>query len=138
MKRITAILTVDDNGGIGFDGKRQSRDREIVKDICTSLEGKIYMNEYSAKLFGEYADRIEVCDNPILKCADGCACFLEGQGIGAYIENIDRVILYKWNKVYPADKYFDAIDVLEAGNLAQTKEFNGFSHDKITKEVYRI
>lgn len=138
MKKITVILTVDDKDGVSFDGKRQSRDREIVKDICSSLDCKIYLTEYSSRLFGDFKDRTEICDNPILKCPDGAAAFLEGHPIGPYIESIGKVILYKWNKVYPADDFFDAREVLEAGSLITSLEFNGFSHEKITKEVYEI
>ena len=47
---------------------------------------------------------------------------------------LDEIVLYHWNRVYPADYYFD-ID-LHGWTLADQKEFKGFSHDKITREIW--
>ena len=47
---------------------------------------------------------------------------------------VDSVILYKWNRVYPADQYF-AMD-LSGWKLVETVEFPGSSHEKITEERY--
>ena len=60
-------------------------------------------------------------------------------GDGRYLiveleEKIDSIILYRWNRVYPADTYFD-ID-LSGWQLVRTGEFSGASHELITKEVY--
>ncbi|MFR4122966.1 MAG: hypothetical protein ACLT0W_12285 [Clostridium sp.] len=44
------------------------------------------------------------------------------------------MILYKWNRVYPADQYF-AMD-LSGWKLVETVEFPGSSHEKITEERY--
>ena len=138
MKKITVIVIVDKEGGISFGGKRQSRDRELIKDIIASTDGKIYMKEYSSKLFGDYPDRIAVAENPILKCPDGGAAFLEGEKIGPYIESIGRVIVYTWDKVYPTDEYFDIPEIFDEGELIESSEIKGFSHDVITKEVLEI
>ena len=43
--------------------------------------------------------------------------------------------LYKWNRDYPADFYFD-IDYANDYKLETTLDFVGTSHEKITKEVY--
>ena len=45
-----------------------------------------------------------------------------------------QVVLYKWNRVYPADQYF-AMD-LSGWKLVETVEFPGSSHEKITEERY--
>lgn len=49
---------------------------------------------------------------------------------------VDTVILYKWNRVYPADEFFkwpaDASFVLQSFD-----NFEGYSHQVITKEVYK-
>ena len=46
----------------------------------------------------------------------------------------ESVVLYKWNRVYPADQYF-AMD-LSGWKLVETVEFPGSSHEKITEERY--
>ena len=49
-------------------------------------------------------------------------------------EYVDEIIVYKWNRVYPADFYCE-ID-FGAFNIVSELEFQGSSHDKITKIVY--
>ena len=46
------ILCLDDNNGMSFGGKRQSRDRVVVEKILElTAGGKIWMNGYSAGIF---------------------------------------------------------------------------------------
>ena len=54
------------------------------------------------------------------------------------IEYIEKIVIYKWNKIYPAELFFDLSDMLVAENMTEQREFVGFSHEKITKEVYEI
>ena len=50
-------------------------------------------------------------------------------------DKITEIIVYRWNRDYPADLFLD-ID-LKDWELAETAEFAGNSHEKITREVYR-
>ena len=43
-------------------------------------------------------------------------------------------MLYRWNRRYPSDLKFDL--PLEGFTLRQRQEFAGYSHPKITEEVY--
>ena len=43
-----------------------------------------------------------------------------------------KVVVYRWDKVYPADYKLP----LRQYKLVSTLEFQGYSHDKIVKEVY--
>ncbi len=52
----------------------------------------------------------------------------------AFENEIKKLIIFKWNRVYPADQYLD-IDP-EKMTKVQEEEFVGFSHEKITMEVY--
>jgi len=45
----------------------------------------------------------------------------------------EGLILYRWNRTYPADLYFTLS--LEGWTLERREEFAGSSHEKITKEV---
>ena len=49
-------------------------------------------------------------------------------------KEMQKIILYRWNRVYPADLYFD-ID-LKNWHLKESNDFAGSSHDKITEEIY--
>ena len=52
----------------------------------------------------------------------------------SYREKLESLVLYRWNRRYPADVYFD-LD-LSQWRLVSRREFSGTSHDTITKEVY--
>ena len=138
MRKITVAVCVDDQNGMGFGGRRQSRDRVLISDFlqeCSS-ENSICIGEYSRALFENYP-QVEVLENPLGQCPDGGACFSELQLLSPFAEEIETLILYRWNRLYPADLYFEA-DILKKGfSLIFTTEFEGSSHEKITKEVYQ-
>ncbi len=46
---------------------------------------------------------------------------------------MEKLIVYRWDKVYPADHRLN----LSGWKLIGTLEFMGYSHDKIVKEVYK-
>ena len=55
-------------------------------------------------------------------------------GRAPFAGRVERVVLYRWDRAYPADLYWDLS--LEGWTLARREEFPGFSHEIITKEVY--
>lgn len=125
------IVIVDDHMGMMFNHRRQSQDREVIHDIIQLTQSsRLLMSTYSSKLFNGYG----IIDNELLENADkDDYCFIEEQQV--LMENIDELVLYHWNRVYPADQYFYIdMNLLE---LIETKEFCGYSHDKITREIYR-
>ena len=62
-------------------------------------------------------------------------CFVENASVAEFKEKIAKLVIYKWNRDYPADFYFD-IDYANDYKLETTLDFIGTSHEKITKEVY--
>ena len=66
----------------------------------------------------------------------GRVVFGKGGARGALLcgGRVERVVLYRWDRAYPADLYWDLS--LEGWTLARREEFPGFSHEIITKEVY--
>ena len=136
MRKITVAVTVDERMGIAFNKRRQSRDRILIRDLVGTLSDKIYVSEYSLPLFDEYIDRIVVADDPLRECPDGGCCFVEMTELMPYIDDISTLIVYNWNRHYPADKTLD-IDIKNgAFALTSNTEFVGSSHEKITKEIY--
>ncbi len=79
-----------------------------------------------------------VLSEEILSLAgDEDICFIEDTAITGFEEQIREVILYKWNRRYPADRYF-TLDLSDGTwELLRTEEFKGSSHERITKEVYK-
>lgn len=129
------ILCVDDNNGLMFNNRRQSRDRTVTEKIIDIADGTLWMNHYSYPLFEKAANpRINVDDSFLNKATEGDYCFVENCKLKPYEKYIKKIILFKWNRVYPADLHFD-ID-LSGWMLSQSKELVGNSHELITMEVY--
>ena len=51
-------------------------------------------------------------------------------------EKLEQIIVYRWNRHYPADFYFGIALETPAWTRIRTEEFAGSSHEKITKDVY--
>lgn len=99
------IVCVDDDMGMLFNHRRQSRDRVLIQRILEIAKGKrIFMNTYSAELF-EGNENICIDDDFLKNAGDGDICFVENVALSGYIEKIDKIIVYKWNRRYPADFY---------------------------------
>ena len=129
------IACIDDDFGLSFNGRRQSRDKAVCADICSGLEGKrLWLSPRSAPLFeGMEADMFP-CEDFAERCGSDEYCFLEFSYPSAMKSSTEKLIIYRWNRSYPSDIKFDIS--LEEWRLEELKEFPGSSHDKITKEVY--
>ena len=47
-----AIVCLDENNGMFFNERRQSKDRYVIRDIVHMVENNtLYINEYSKELF---------------------------------------------------------------------------------------
>ena len=131
------IVCLDENQGLLFNGRRQSRDRLVTEDILSLCRGeRLYISGFSTPLFEQYSDVVLV-DEEFLSLAEaGAFCFVENLPLRPYLERIEVVIVYRWNRVYPADFYFD-LSLNEPGwRCTEHKDFPGYSHEKITREVY--
>ena len=123
---MTVIICIDDDFGMAFGGRRQSRDKSVCEDIVRLADGRaIAMHRRSEILFEGLGANIS---------PDGEMFFVEFEAPTAFLEKADTLILYHWNRRYPADVRFDVS--LEGWQLCETSEFAGTSHEKITKEVY--
>ena len=134
---LKVIVALDDNLGMMFNHRRQSRDRILISDIAEMVEGKkIYIDKYSEILFSNVPCQYIISSNPLEETGTDDYCFIEQYQLSNYIDKINELIIYRWNRTYPHDFDFD-ID-LENSNfkITSTTEFKGSSHDKITREVY--
>ncbi len=128
------ILCVDENGGMLFNGRRVSRDKEIIKKIAELVgENKLYMSEYSAPLF-EGSEIDVVVDNAYFEKAESGYFFVEKEDV-ALFKSVKTITLFNFNRKYPSDKKFNR-EILSQARLLKTEEFQGNSHEKITMEVF--
>lgn len=132
------IVFIDDNGGMMFNHRRQSRDRVALQRILDITTGSIlWMNEYSAPLFTEFAaPQIQVDAQFLDKAGTEDYCLVENADVTPYLPFIEKIILFHWNRTYPSDVKFPL--KLDRGKwrLISTEDFPGSSHEKITLEVY--
>jgi len=128
---MTLIVCVDDKMGMAFNNRRQSRDRTVCEDIVKITNGNpIYMQDRSVSLFENLNANTVTVQNP--NEAISGIYFSEFENVDNF--KVDRLILYRWNRHYPADLYFDL--PLDTFTLIDSTEFAGNSHEKITREVY--
>lgn len=131
---MTLIFCVDNNFGLMFNKRRQSRDSAVLEDIKKSFKGKaIFISAYSEKLFCEADVSHTLCER-LAECNG--VCFVEDKYSPDLFTLADEVILYHWGKVYPADSILD-IDLLNTDfTLCEAEILTGTSHKEIKKERY--
>lgn len=131
-----AIICLDEQNGMAFNHRRQSKDQEVMKDMLEESKDKLlYMNAYSYGMFKEMrASHIKVSENFLEEAGSSDFCFIEREGLLPYLLNIEKIVVYKWNRRYPTDIYLDIH--LDEWKKIETKDFAGYSHERITKEIY--
>ena len=128
------IVCLDNRNGMMFGGRRQSRDKVLCERVLALTTGKLYMSPYSAKIFPENA-KIVACEDYFAAAGKNDYCFCEEAPIT--LENAERIIIYRWNRHYPADRHF-GFDLEALGfTLVSTEEFIGNSHPTITEQIYK-
>ena len=130
-----AILTLDDKNGMMFNNRRQSRDSAVNQKICNIVNQKtLFINPYSEKLF----DGLDVCKNvsdDFLTLAEkDDFCFIEN--VDVPIEQCEEIFIFRWNRIYPADRFFNVDLVGNGFSLKSSEELVGSSHEKITLEIF--
>ena len=136
------LAAVDDNNGMMFNKRRQSQDR-VLRDYILNLtrESRLWMNDYTGKQFNNNNNnnqdaRIEIDNDFMEKAEPGEYCWIENISVKAFENKIEQVILFKWNRKYPGDFFFDLNLLNPVWKLSASEDFPGNSHEKITKEVY--
>ena len=131
------IVCLDDQNGMLFGGKRQSRDRAVCEKILSITQGAmLWMNHYSYPLFADMNMWVAVDDAFLSLAAEEDWCFVENTDVCPYLDSVSQIIIFKWNRRYPADMVFSAELTGGTWKLNQSEVFSGYSHDRITMEVY--
>ncbi len=125
------ILCLDDNNGMLFNNRRQSRDSVLTDDIFNDLKGeRLNILPFSQQLFSSYESNVNIVSNVE---ADG-VYFIENLDITPFLEDIDEIIVYRWNRVYPSD--FSCNVDFSQFTVKSEAELQGSSHEKISKIIY--
>lgn len=133
------IAAVDNHNGLMFNHRRQSRDKILQEKILEmTADSKLWINHYTEKQFIDTAAcrQLNIDDNFLNKAASGEYCFVENSSLQKFEARIEKIILFKWNRDYPRDFVFDINLGSGQWKLTYSEDFAGYSHEKITMEVY--
>ena len=126
----TLVVCLSDDNGMMFNNRRQSRDLKVTEKVLQMAERtKLWVSEYSVKLFPTgnifqnfSKDGLYFIENPDLLTQD-------------IIDEFKNIVVFRWNRDYPADKFFN-FDI-QYHEMIDCEEFEGNSHEKITMENYK-
>lgn len=133
------IAAVDNRNGLMFNNRRQSQDKVLREKILELTAGsKLWVSHYTEKQFANMGlcRQLNIDDNLLNEAAPGEYCFIENSSLQKSEQWIEKIILFKWNRDYPGDFYFDINLSSDKWNLTHSEDFAGSSHEKITMEVY--
>jgi hypothetical protein len=134
-----AIVCLDDQDGMLFHNRRQSMDsrvREYMIELCG--EKPLWMNRYSAGQFSQIHPNFCIDEDFLEKAGFGEYCFLENVDAANVADMVEGIVIFRWNRRYPADMRFPTAIFSQKWTRIETKEFPGSSHERITLEVYRL
>lgn len=130
-------VCVDGRGGVLFNRRRQSQDRLQREDLLHFCAGRrLWIAPYSLPLFGQ-REGITVDGEFLSRAGAGEVCFVEDRPLAPFAERIDGMVVYNWNRAYPADVHLDFDPAAEGFVLEEQTEFPGASHERIGRAVYR-
>jgi len=133
---MTVYVCLDDRNGMQFNHRRQSRDAEVFRDILSRLPAALTIDPFSQTLMQSAGIPWGPAPEDLAQLAPDAHFFLEDRTPSDVVPFASTVIIYRWNRHYPADLHWD-VDLTEAGfSLREVSEFAGKSHEKITREVY--
>ncbi len=132
------IVCLDDRGGMMFNRRRQSRDRVLIGDVVSDMKGTtLCISPYSESLFSGSDISLAVSENFLDEAGGEATCFVEDRALSPHKDQVHEMVIYRWNRHYPADFWCDLDPAAEGLSLIDREEFVGSSHDCITKETYR-
>ncbi|MBQ4240387.1 MAG: hypothetical protein II672_04710 [Oscillospiraceae bacterium] len=138
------VICIDEDLGYSFNKRRQSRDKKMREHMLGVLRGEgagLFVNAYSAKSLqsdGLPTDEVTAVDgagvgeDEFLETADkenGWA-FVENTDITGYLDRIDEMIVYHWNRLYLSDLKLPA-SFLKGFRTVVKEQFSGTSHDSM-------
>ncbi|OUQ23504.1 hypothetical protein B5E80_09440 [Flavonifractor sp. An135] len=131
------VVCVDDRNGTAFHDRPQSRDAALRADLLDTVgEKRLWMDGAARRQFTEESPNLAVAEDFPEKAGPGEYCFGGAAPVLPWLERVEAMVVYRWNRTYPADRYLD-FDPAKCGwKLVEQREFPGRSHPKLTKEVF--
>lgn len=132
------IAVVDNRYGLMFHHRRLSSDRVLTRQILALAKGSVLrMNSYTAGFFEKLPANTAVSDHFLEQAGPEDFCLVENTPVSPYAADIATFYLYCWNRDYPSDFKLDFIPADHGMKLLSSEDFPGYSHEKITREIYQ-
>ena len=129
------IIALDDNNGMLFNNRRQTRDAIVNQRILELTPYRpLLINNFSWQMLNFAKDKILVTENFLDIATDEDFCFVENQKLLPHINKINAIYVFKWNREYPTDFSLDIN--LNDWKCTYFEEFAGSSHECIYLEKY--
>ena len=145
---MTIIACIDPRFGLSVEGKRQTTDTEVVRNLITEIENPetgLTVTESSARYILSCVNSIthDIPLNVVSEIKpnqhDDATVFIETAPvklIHKLISRADRIVLYVWDKTYTHTDYFPDMQKNNAWSLSHIQYFQGASHNEVAKQVY--
>lgn len=131
------IVCIEDGGGMSFFGRRLSMDRALRARILELTEGSpLWMDAYSAGQFAPETEGLLVAEDCLERAGEQDWCFAETQDLSHCGQRVGMLVVYRWNRRYPSDCKLPKTLLSSFGQPVRVRDFPGFSHERITEEVY--
>ena len=134
------IICIDERKGMMFNKRRQSRDSVLISDVVKSYKGgldeRFLISEYSEELFENSGLEYKVKRNPMKSGKEADTCFIEDTWDREYEDKIEEIVVYNWNRHYPSDIKLDVSPEISGFKKTESLDFQGSSHEKITREIF--
>ncbi len=135
---MTVIVCISEGGGMLFNKRRQSRDALVILDIAKFVcEKTLFISDFSASLFESSTASVIAVSNPLESADENDAVFIEDRELMPYVDKIQELVIYNWNRTYPADFLLDLKPEESGMTLVSEVEFAGKSHEKVTRLIWR-
>ena len=130
------IVCLDDENGIAFNCRRQSRDRVLIEDLLLYVGyDRLCMTPITSELFPAITPEMSITETPFADARECDTVFCELIDPAPYADRFDEIVIYRWHRLYPADVFFGVS--LADFTCTEITEFPGFSHEIITREVWK-
>lgn len=130
---MNVAVCIDKECGMMFLGRRQSMDRILREKMLSLTEDKLFVNEFTADQF-ENKEKLHISESFLDEAGEEDLCFVEN--VNFDINKVNTLYIFKWNRLYPGDFFFE-YDYEESFKKVKTEKFEGYSHPKITLEIYK-
>ena len=95
---MTVIVCIDERGGMTFNGRRQSRDSEVMSDIKKSCKkGLLLASPFSEKMLTDGGLAPRIIDDPLSNAGDGDFVFIENLPLLPHLDKIKTLTVRSQN-----------------------------------------